>query len=139
MSWIQLASGAGLPAGYGLVLRGLTAFRSDLLVADTATSTISSVAAGEVRISGVIEPSELTSVSLRQSAPSACYRTSIGRGGYASIPDSDDIDQIYRYNTGLAQVPGVLLAAVLGWRERKFFAAEAGDAARSDKTPGTTT
>lgn len=87
MSWIQLASGAGLPAGYGLVLRGLTAIRS----------------------------------------------------GQASIPDSDDIDQIYRYNTGLAQGPGVLLAAVLGWRERRFFAAEAGDAARSDKTPGTTT
>jgi hypothetical protein len=88
MSWIELGSGAGVVAGLGLVLRGLTSYRSALLVADTSTSTISSAAAGEVRICGVIEPAELTLVSLLQSAPCVYYRAEIGRGGDVSIPDS---------------------------------------------------
>jgi LemA protein len=32
-------------------------------------------------------------------------------------------DQVYRYNTRIAQVPGVALAPVFGWRPREFFAA----------------
>ena len=36
-------------------------------------------------------------------------------------------DQVYRYNTTIAQVPAVVLAALLGWRPRPFF--DAGDAA----------
>ena len=35
-------------------------------------------------------------------------------------------DQVYRYNTTIAQVPAVVLAAMLGWRSRAFFAAGAG-------------
>lgn len=88
LSWIQVASGAGILAGLGLVLRGLAAFRTGLLVADTSTSTISSAAAGEVRVSGVVEPAELTLVSLLQSAPCVYYRAAIGNGGDGSIPDS---------------------------------------------------
>ena len=41
-------------------------------------------------------------------------------------------DQIYRYNTRIAQVPGVLLAPIFGWRPREFFAAEPADSARPD-------
>ena len=89
LSWIQAASGAGVLAGLWLVLRGLSAYRSGLLVADTASSTIASAAAGEIRVSGVIEPAELTLVSLLQSAPCVYYRASIGNGGDASIADSD--------------------------------------------------
>ena len=33
-------------------------------------------------------------------------------------------DQVYRYNTRIAQVPGVLLAGLFGWRPRVFFDAE---------------
>ena len=33
-------------------------------------------------------------------------------------------DQVYRYNTRIAQVPGVLLAGLFGWRARVFFDAE---------------
>jgi LemA protein len=35
-------------------------------------------------------------------------------------------DQVYRYNTTIAQVPAVVLAALLGWRPRPFFAAGEG-------------
>jgi LemA protein len=36
-------------------------------------------------------------------------------------------DQVYRYDTAIAQVPAVVLAALLGWRPRPFF--DAGDEA----------
>jgi len=87
MEWILAASIAGILAGLALVVRGLGGYRSALQVADTSTSTISSAAAGEVRISGVIEPAELTLVSLLQSVPCVFYRASVGNGGDASIPD----------------------------------------------------
>jgi LemA protein len=32
-------------------------------------------------------------------------------------------DQVYRYNTRIAQVPAVLLAPIFGWEARAFFAA----------------
>jgi LemA protein len=43
-------------------------------------------------------------------------------------------DQVYRYNTRIAQVPGVLLAPMFGWRAREFFAAEPSDSVRPDTT-----
>jgi LemA protein len=33
-------------------------------------------------------------------------------------------DQVYRYNTRIGQVPGVILAGLFGWRPRVFFDAE---------------
>jgi hypothetical protein len=87
-SWLLAASIAGVIAGLILLFRGLAGYRFALQLADTSTSTISSVAAGEVRISGIIEPAELTLVSLLQSVPCVYYRSSIGHGGDASIPDS---------------------------------------------------
>jgi LemA protein len=36
-------------------------------------------------------------------------------------------DQVFRYNTAIAQVPALVLATILGWRARPFF--DAGDAA----------
>ena len=41
-------------------------------------------------------------------------------------------DQVYRYNTRIAQVPGVLLAPLFGWRPREFFAAEPAELERPD-------
>ena len=41
-------------------------------------------------------------------------------------------DQVYRYNTRITQVPGVLLAPLFGWREREFFAADPADLTRPD-------
>jgi LemA protein len=33
-------------------------------------------------------------------------------------------DQVYRYNTRIAQLPGVLLASLFGWKSRVFFDAD---------------
>ena len=41
-------------------------------------------------------------------------------------------DQVYRYNTRIAQVPGALLAPLFGWRPREFFAADPADTVRPD-------
>jgi LemA protein len=39
-------------------------------------------------------------------------------------------DQVYRYNTRIAQVPAVLLAPIFGWKPREFFAVDPAEAIR---------
>ena len=58
----------------------------------------------------------------------------------AMIADRRELynDQVYRYNTVIGQVPGVLLASILGWKVRQFFAADAADAVRPDTGLGAT-
>ena len=41
-------------------------------------------------------------------------------------------DQVYRYNTRIAQVPGAFLAPIFGWRSREFFATEPAELERPD-------
>ena len=41
-------------------------------------------------------------------------------------------DQVYRYDTKIAQVPTNLLAAIFGWRPRDYFKAEPGETVRPD-------
>jgi LemA protein len=41
-------------------------------------------------------------------------------------------DQVYRYNTRIAQVPTNLMAPLFGWRPREFFAADPAETARPD-------
>ena len=41
-------------------------------------------------------------------------------------------DQVYRYNSKIAQVPAVFLAGLFGWRSREFFAAEPAETERPD-------
>jgi LemA protein len=41
-------------------------------------------------------------------------------------------DQVYRYNTRIAQVPGALLAPPFGWRPREFFTADPAEPVRPD-------
>jgi LemA protein len=43
-------------------------------------------------------------------------------------------DQVYRYNTRITTVPTVVLARLLGWRARAFFAAEPDAAVRPETT-----
>ena len=41
-------------------------------------------------------------------------------------------DQVFQYNTRIAQVPALLLAPFFGWQPRAFFAAEADETVRPD-------
>ena len=58
----------------------------------------------------------------------------------AMIADRRELynDQVYRYNTRIGQVPGVILAPLFGWRPREFFAADPADTVRPDTDLRTT-
>ena len=75
---VTTLAGFGVIAGLVLLARGLSGYRSLVRVGDTSTSTIASLAAGEVRVSGIVEPAELTLVSLLQSVPCVYYRATVG-------------------------------------------------------------
>jgi LemA protein len=45
-------------------------------------------------------------------------------------------DQVFRYNTRIAQVPANALAAVVGWRPEPFFAADADERDRAQVALG---
>ena len=91
--WITVLAAGGVVAGLGLLARGLIEYRATVRVGDTSTSTISSVAAGEVRISGVVEPAEMTLVSLLQSVPCVYYRATVGRGGEISPVEGGFVEE----------------------------------------------
>jgi hypothetical protein len=71
----------GIGAGLYLLWRGFGGYRTATTVGDTATSGIGSLAAGEVRISGVIEPAEVTLVSPLQAVPCVWYRARVRAAG----------------------------------------------------------
>jgi LemA protein len=52
----------------------------------------------------------------------------------AMIADRRELynDQVFRYNTRIAQVPGVALVPVFGWRAREFFVADPAETVRPD-------
>jgi hypothetical protein len=68
---------AGLGVGLWLLARGLADYREATRIGDTSTSRIATLAAGEVQVSGVIEPAELTLISPLQSATCVYYRSTI--------------------------------------------------------------
>lgn len=72
--WI---AAAGLVAGLWLLGRGFVGSRTAARLGDISTSRIASIAAGEVRVSGIVEPAELTLVSPLQSRPCVYYRSEI--------------------------------------------------------------
>jgi len=84
---VTALAGLGIVAGLALLVRGLDAYRSQVRVSDTSTSTISSIAAGEVRVSGLVEPAELTLISLLQSFPCVYYRAAVGDSGEPATLD----------------------------------------------------
>jgi hypothetical protein len=91
--WITVLAAGGVVGGLWLLARGLIDYRSTVRVGDTSTSTISSLAAGEVRVSGVVEAAEMILVSLLQSAPCVYYRATIGRGGEISPVESGVVEE----------------------------------------------
>ena len=78
---IVLAAFAGIVAGLWLLVRGMRGYGTATLIGDTATSHISTLAAGEVQVSGVVEPAEMTLISALQSTPCVYYHSTIGPEG----------------------------------------------------------
>lgn len=74
---VLIGSLVGFTGGIGMLVRGLSSYRTSSRIADTAGSRISSLAAGESRISGVVEPAELLLVSPLQSAACVYYRAAV--------------------------------------------------------------
>jgi hypothetical protein len=68
---------AGIGVGLLLLWRGFGGYRSAARVGDTATSRIASLAAGEVRITGAVEPAEVTLVSPLQGRDCVWYRAAV--------------------------------------------------------------
>jgi hypothetical protein len=79
--WIVAFAGCGVVGGLILLGRGLIDYRATVRVGDTSTSTIRSLAAGEVRISGVVEVAEMALISFLQSTPCVFYRSTVRRNG----------------------------------------------------------
>ena len=72
---------AGLVGGLVLFVRGLMAYRRDRLISSVATSSLDGIAAGEVRVSGVVEPIDQTLISALQSKPCVWYRARVEKTG----------------------------------------------------------
>ncbi len=86
----QLAIGAVIGLGGGLVLlwRGFAGYGLAGRIDDTSVSRMASAAVGEVLVSGIVEPAELSLVSPLQSVPCVWYRSRID----ASDGDSSTTD-----------------------------------------------
>jgi hypothetical protein len=79
----------GIAGGIALLVRGFGGYRSAVRVGDTATSRIASLAAGEVRVTGTIEPAEVTITSPLQARACVWYRSqvTVGRDGTTTFKD----------------------------------------------------
>jgi hypothetical protein len=71
----------GFIGGLVLFARGLVAYRHDRLVSSVATSSLDAIAAGEVRVSGIVEVLEQTLISPLQSRPCVWYRARVETTG----------------------------------------------------------
>ena len=74
---LMVGSIFGIAFGLGLLVKGMAGQRRAARIGDTATSTISAIAVGEVRISGVVEPAELILTSPLQSRDCVYYRARV--------------------------------------------------------------
>ncbi len=79
----------GITGGLMLLVRGLSGYRAGVQIGDTATSRISSLAAGEVRVSGTVEPAEVTLLSPLQSRTCVWYHSRIQAAG----DDTPELDE----------------------------------------------
>jgi hypothetical protein len=71
----------GLGLGIVLFARGLQAYRHDRSISAVATSSLDSLAAGEVRVSGIVEVADQALVSPLQSKPCVWYRARVEATG----------------------------------------------------------
>ena len=107
--WLTTVAGVGVIVGLVLLARGMAGYRTLIRVGDTSTSSIASLAVGEVRVSGIVEPAELTLVSLLQSVPCVYYRSTVGgdteiRGDRSGYTEERSIGFRVRDATGSLRV-----------------------------------
>lgn len=74
---VAVLCAVGVGAGLWLLVRGMGGYRTATRIGDTSTSRIATLAAGEVRVAGTIEPAEVVLISPLQSARCVYYRTTI--------------------------------------------------------------
>jgi hypothetical protein len=80
-SWLLLGLAlGGVAAGLTLLWRGLVAHGTGIRVSDTGSSRIATLAAGEVRVSGLVEAAEVTIISPLQGATCVWYRARVSSG-----------------------------------------------------------
>ena len=72
---------AAVGGGLLLLWRGFGGYRAAIRVGDTSTSRIASLAAGEIRITGVIVPAEVTITSRLQGRECVWYRSRVTTSG----------------------------------------------------------
>jgi hypothetical protein len=72
---------AGIVGGLILLYRGFGSYRMGSRITDIATSRIATLAAGEVRVSGVVEPAEVLLTSTLQSVPCVYFRSTVKKQG----------------------------------------------------------
>ena len=70
-------SAVGLVGGVVLLVRGFGGYRRAARIGDTATSRISALAVGEVRVTGTVEPAEVQLTSPLQSRQCVYYRATV--------------------------------------------------------------
>ena len=105
---LTVASSLGIAFGLALLAQGMAGQRRAARIGDTSTSTISSIAVGEVRISGVVEPAELTLTSPLQSRTCVYYRAKVeqseGRSERAILDEERAVGFRVRDATGDVRV-----------------------------------
>jgi len=77
LSPISFAAALGVVFGLIVLGRGMAGQRRAARLGDTSSSTISAIAVGEVRVSGLVDPAELSLTSPLQSAACVYYRAKI--------------------------------------------------------------
>ncbi|HEY0444781.1 MAG TPA: hypothetical protein VGC90_11220 [Candidatus Limnocylindrales bacterium] len=98
---------AAIVGGLFLLGRGFVGYRAAERIAGIGTSTISGLAVGEVRVSGVVEAAELTLVSPLQSEHCVYYRSTIhdsGRDDATTFEDERAIGFRVRDASGTVRV-----------------------------------
>ena len=105
-SLLLVLAALGIAGGIALLVRGFGGYRSAVRVGDTATSRISSLAAGEVRVTGTIEPAEVTITSPLQARECVWYRSHVtaGRDGTTTFKDERGVGFRIRDATGSIRV-----------------------------------
>ena len=99
---------AGIAGGLFLLVHGLVAYRAGEAVRGTGTSRIASLAAGEVRLVGTIEPGPVTLVSPLQSVPCVYYHARIledrGRERTTTLDEERAVGFLLRDASGTLRV-----------------------------------